>query len=206
MFPTWRLKLREVRVAADSGRYEDAIALLERESLCEFLPAKRLAQEVAGKMVARARERFDGGDSAAAWQDLVTADRLGGQDQAIDQLRQQYADRALAEVRRFLAAGEASAALARLEKLHSKGLSSAPARRYQQIAASLSEAQQSGGHRRFFAGSRPVGAGAKAGRSRQMAPPRSEAQQSAAHGRFVEARAVLERAKGLVAGAADAEG
>ena len=141
MFPTWRLKLREVRVAADSGRYEDAIALLERESLCEFLPAKRLAQEVAGKMVARARERFDGGDSAAAWQDLVTADRLGGQDQAIDQLRQQYADRALAEVRRFLAAGEASAALARLEKLHSKGLSSAPARRYQQIAASLSEAR-----------------------------------------------------------------
>jgi hypothetical protein len=58
MFPTWRLKLREVRVAVDSRRYEEAIALLERESLREFLPAKQLAQDVAGKMVARAGERF----------------------------------------------------------------------------------------------------------------------------------------------------
>src|SRR3989304_5254711 len=163
MFPTWRLKLREVRVAADSGRYEDAIALLERESLCEFLPAKRLAQEVAGKMVARARERFDGGDSAAAWQDLVTADRLGGQDQAIDQLRQQYADRALAEVRRFLAAGEAPAALARLEKLHSKGLSSAPARRYQQIAPS--------GGPRALVGRAVGGRGAARGRAATRSGP-----------------------------------
>ena len=79
MFPAWRLKLREVQVAVDSRRYEEAIALLERESLREFLPAKKLAQEVAGKMVARAGERFARGDSAAGWQDLAVAERLGGQ-------------------------------------------------------------------------------------------------------------------------------
>ena len=31
MFPAWRLKLREVQVAVDSCRYEDAIARISRE-------------------------------------------------------------------------------------------------------------------------------------------------------------------------------
>src|SRR3990172_473035 len=105
MFPAWRLKLREVQVAVDSERYEEAIALLERESLREFLPAKELAQEVAGKMVERAGDRFARGESAAGWQDLAVAERLGGQSGAIGKLRQQYAGTALDEVRRYLAAG-----------------------------------------------------------------------------------------------------
>ena len=76
----------------ESGRYDEASALLADESLREFLPAKRLAQDVAGKMVERAGDRFARGDSAAGWQDLAVADRLGGQAEAISQLRQQYAD------------------------------------------------------------------------------------------------------------------
>src|SRR3989337_540478 len=105
MFPAWRLKLREVQVAVDSERYEEAIALLERESLREFLPAKKLAQEVAGKIVERASQRVARGDSAAGWQDLAVAERLGGQAEAISKLREQMAAAALDEVRRYLAAG-----------------------------------------------------------------------------------------------------
>ncbi len=83
MFPAWRLKLREVQVAVDNGRYEDAIAMLERQSLCDFLPAKQLAQDVAGKMVERAEKQFARGDSLAGWQDLQVAERLVDQGDAM---------------------------------------------------------------------------------------------------------------------------
>lgn len=149
MFPTWRLKLREVRVAAGDGRLEDAAAMLEQESLREFLPARQLAQEVAGKMVARAGERFARGDSAAGWQDLAVADRLGGQGEAIARLRDNYGGQSLVEVRRYLAAGQASAALVRLEKLHRKGLLGANGRLYVQIATHLQDAQRADEHGRF---------------------------------------------------------
>ena len=82
MFPAWRLKIREAQAAADSGRYDEAAALLEKESLREYLPGKRLAQQVAGEMVERAEEQFVRGDSVAAWRDLAVADRLGGQAEA----------------------------------------------------------------------------------------------------------------------------
>lgn len=149
MFPLWRLKLREVQVAAASGRYDDAIALLERESLREFLPAKRLAQDVAGKMVDRAGKRFAHGDSAAGWQDLAIADRLGGQAEAVGEVRQQYAERSLEEIRRYLAAGQPAAALVRLEKLRRKNLLSETGRLYLEIAALLTDAQRTAEHGRF---------------------------------------------------------
>jgi hypothetical protein len=149
MFPTWRLKLREVRVAVDSRRYEEAIALLERESLREFLPAKQLAQDVAGKMVARAGERFARGDSAAGWQDLAVAERLGGQAEAIGRLRETMAAAALVEVRRYLAAGQPVAAQARLAKLHRKHLLGESGRMLEQIANSMHEAQNAAQHGRF---------------------------------------------------------
>ncbi len=117
MFPAWRLKLREVQVAVDSGRYEEAIALLDEKSLREFRPAKELAQQVAGKMVERASDRFARGDSAAGWQDLQVAERLGGQSDAVSKLREQIVTATLDEVRRYLAAGQLSAAVARLAKL-----------------------------------------------------------------------------------------
>ena len=107
MFPTWRLRLREARVAAQSGRYDDASRVLSDESLREFLPAKRLARDVAEKMVERARDRFALGDTSAGWQDLQVADRLGGQVEAVNEVRHHYADAALLQdARKYLAAGE----------------------------------------------------------------------------------------------------
>jgi hypothetical protein len=149
MFPAWRLKLREVQVAVDSQRYEEAIALLERESLREFLPAKELAQEVAGKMVERAGQRFARGDSAAGWQDLQLAERLGGQADAIGKLREQMAAATLEEVRRYLAAGQPAVAQARLAELHRKGLLGETGRMLEQIATSMHDAQNAAQHGRF---------------------------------------------------------
>jgi len=149
MFPAWRLKLREVQVAVDNGRYEDAIAMLEREALREFLPAKRLAQEVAGKMVERAERRFARGDSLAGWQDLQVAERIGGQGDAIGKLREQLSKAAYAEVRHYLAAGQTAAAQARLAKLHRRGLLGEAGRMLEQIAAAMHDAQNAAQHGRF---------------------------------------------------------
>jgi hypothetical protein len=157
MFPIWRLKLREVQVAAQSGRYDEAAVLLERESLREFLPAKRLAQDVAGKIVARAGERFARGDSVAGWQDLAVADRLGGQSEAIGQLRGQYTERAFQEVVRYLAAGQPAAAITRLEKLERKGLLGDRGRNFRQIAQLMLEADRAAAHGHFAAARAALG-------------------------------------------------
>src|SRR6476660_3527766 len=116
----WRLRLREAQVAVKSGRYDDASRMLADESLREFLPAKRLAKDVAGKIVERARGRIALGDTAAGWKDLLTADRLGGQMDAINQVQHDYADTTLRAALRYLVVGEPDSALVRLEKLRKR--------------------------------------------------------------------------------------
>lgn len=149
MFPTWRLRLREARVAWQSGRYDEASALLAAESLRDFLPAKRLARDVAGKIVERAGDRFAGGDSAAGWQDLATADRLGGEAEAILRLRRQYADQTIDEVHRYLAAGQPTPALAQLDKLQRHALADERSRLCRQIAQLMQEADHASSRGHF---------------------------------------------------------
>src|SRR5262245_49401861 len=134
MFPTWRLRLREARIAVQHGRYDEAGRMLTAASLREFLPAKQLSQLVAGKIVERAGDRFARGDSVAGWRDLATADRLGGADEAISRLRGQYEENALNEAHKDLIAGQPDAALARLAKAERHGLLGTASRRCQQIA------------------------------------------------------------------------
>jgi hypothetical protein len=136
------MRLREARVACQDGRYDDATRVLSDEKLREFLPAKQLAQEVAGKILARASDRFAVGDSVAGWRDINTADHLGGQLDTINRLRQSYEDRSLREVRHCLASGQPAAALAQLEKLRKRGMSNERTRDLQQIAAAMQEAYQ----------------------------------------------------------------
>ena len=110
MFPAWRLQLREARVAWQSGRYDEASALLTADSLREFLPAKQLAKDVAGKFVERAGDRFARGDSVGRLARFARPP-IGSVEQAeaIARLRHQYADSVISEVRHYLAAGQAGA-------------------------------------------------------------------------------------------------
>ncbi|MCI0334124.1 MAG: FHA domain-containing protein [Planctomycetes bacterium] len=142
MFPVWRLQLREARVAWQSGRYDEAIPLLTAESLRDFLPAKELARDVAGKMVERAGDRFARGDSVAGWHDLQQADRLGGQSEAINELRTQYADRVIGEARSYMLANQTAAAIALLDKLQRRGLCDERARLLRQVAQLMQEAER----------------------------------------------------------------
>lgn len=156
MFPTWRLRLREARVAWQSGRYDDASRVLADDSLREFLPAKRLAREVAGKIVERARDRFALGDSAAGWRDLVTADRLGGANEAIDKLRHEYSDAALRDARKYLAVGEPASALLRLEKVQKRGRVDESIRTCMQIAQLMQDSGKLAAHGHFAEAAAPI--------------------------------------------------
>jgi hypothetical protein len=149
MFPAWRLRLREARVAWQNGRYDDASALLMAESLREFLPAKRLAQDVAEKIVERASERFARGDSAAGWRDLAAASRLSGETEAIGRLRKDYAEQTIAEAQSYLAAGQAAPALAQLEKLQKHGLADGRMRVLVRTAELMQQAEQSAARGHF---------------------------------------------------------
>jgi hypothetical protein len=149
MFPAWRLQLREARVAWQGGRYDEAGALLTAESLRDFLPAKRLARDVAGKMVERANERFARGESSAGWHDLQQADRLGGQAEAISRLRAQYAERVLGEAQSYVLANQPSAAIALLDKLGRRGLGHERSRMLRQVAQLLQEAERAAAHGHF---------------------------------------------------------
>ncbi len=142
MFPVWRLRLREARVAWQSGRYDEAIPLLTAESLRDFLPAKQLARDVAGKIVERAGKRFAHRDSAAGWHDLQQADRLGGQAEAISELRTQYADRVIGEAGSYTLANQTAVAIALLDKLQRRGLCDDRARLLRQVAQLMQEAER----------------------------------------------------------------
>jgi hypothetical protein len=149
MFPVWRLQLREARVAWQSGRYDEAGALLTAESLRDFLPAKRLARQVAGKMVERANECFARGETSAGWHDLQQADRLGGQTDAISKLRMQYAERVLSEAQTYVLANQPAAAIALLDKLSRHGLVDERSRMLRQLAQLLQEAERAASHGHF---------------------------------------------------------
>jgi hypothetical protein len=149
MFPAWRLQLREARVAWQNGRYDEAGALLTAESLRDFLPAKRLARDVAGKIVERANARFARGESSAGWHDLQQADRLGGQAEAIGQLRAQYVERVLEEARTYALAKQSGAAIALLDKLGRRGLGDERIRMLRQVAVLLQEAERAAAHGHF---------------------------------------------------------
>ncbi|HVT30112.1 MAG TPA: FHA domain-containing protein [Lacipirellulaceae bacterium] len=143
------MRLREARVAWNSGRYDDASQLLADESLREFLPAKRLARDVAGKIIERARSRFASGDTLAGWKDLVVADRLGGQTEAVNQIRHSYADAALHDARKYLAAGEPASALTRLEKLQKRGLADEHVRACVKLGQLMQESVRLAAHGHF---------------------------------------------------------
>jgi hypothetical protein len=142
MFQAWRMQLKEARVACQNGRYDEAGAILTMDTLRDFLPAKQLARDVAGKIVERAGSRFLSGDSSAGWRDLQQADRLGGQLEAIGRLRSQYAERVLREAHGDLIAGQYAAAIGLLDKLQKRGLCDERGRTLRLVAQQMQEADR----------------------------------------------------------------
>jgi hypothetical protein len=137
MFPAWRFQLREARLAMADGRWDEAAEMLASDKLREFLPAKRLSQELAGELVTRARQRIENGNSQAGWKDLDRAARLGAGEMAVSDVRQDETRRRLQKAQNLLAQGDAAAARQALERMEHRRLGGTDRRTWQMIAQHL---------------------------------------------------------------------
>lgn len=142
MFPAWRLQLRQARAAMADGRWSEAAELLQDAPLREFLPAKLLSKELAGRLLDRAEQRLRDGQSAAGWQDVDEARRLGSQQERVDDLRRrQTADRLARAVER-LARGDAVAARRELQRMDRLNLGGNERRTWTMIVERIETADQ----------------------------------------------------------------
>lgn len=142
LFPQWRLKIREARVAFHQGRWEEASELLVQKSVREFLPAKRLSLEVAGRFADRAKSRLEAGDSMAGWDDLRQATRLGGYEEEIAQIRAGHLARGVDKVRRYLLRGEYALAAEQIARLEQRRLGGDQVRAWKLIVHLITRAKQ----------------------------------------------------------------
>lgn len=141
MFPSWRLKIREAQIALRDGRWDEASALLGRESVRNFLPAKRLSHKVAAQLVDRAQQRLEQGESSAGWQDLEQASRLGGCEDQIAALREDRTRLGLQRVKQLLAYGETSLASEQISRLEKRRLGGEERRAWKLIVRLISRAK-----------------------------------------------------------------
>ena len=141
MFPSWRTKIRDARRAFRAGRWDEAGALLQRESVREFLPAKQLSAEVASHLLQRAGQRMESGDSSAGWKDVHLAARLGGREDQLRQLRDCYTQRSLEQIRHYLVCGETVMAREEIRKLEQRRLGGQQRRVWKLIVGLISQAK-----------------------------------------------------------------
>jgi hypothetical protein len=124
------------------GRWDEAAQLLTSDELREFLPAKQLSQELASRLVERARNRMAGGQSQAGWQDLNQAARLGATEADVAEVRRRQSADRLTRAIALLASGDAAAAKQELERMHERNLGGNDRRAWQMIAQHIDNADQ----------------------------------------------------------------
>jgi|GEM_PF-907567 len=139
---SWRLKIREARLALNAGRVDEAGRILQQESVRDFLPAKRLSHEVAQHLVSRAQQHLRQGDSLAGWSDLERAARLGGCDERVAELRQLQTEQGLERIHNLLIRGETKLAAAQIAKLEQHRLGGNQRRAWKLIVHLIDRAKE----------------------------------------------------------------
>ena len=134
------MQLRQAEAAFSAGQLDEAGRLLAEEELTTYLPAKDLTLAVAAALVERGEKHAEQGDTLAGWRDLETALVLSGETTALGELRRHLVASALAEAERYLAADDAAAALACLERLRRRQCDTAATRLLEQVAKRLAAA------------------------------------------------------------------
>ena len=141
MFPAWRLKLREAKLAFRQGRLDEAGELLDGE-LREYLPGKKLSEKVARRIAERARGRIAAGETSAGWHDLEVAERLGEGAHAIAATRDAVLAERILQVQELLLAGEPELAMVQVAKMERRGRLTSAGLKWKRIAMQLHEAQR----------------------------------------------------------------
>lgn len=129
-------------MAVAEGRWDEAVRALSDKGLREFLPAKRLSQELAHKLLARAGERIAEGASSAGWRDLDRAANLGAKEEDLKQFRISQQNERLEKVLHWLAIGDTQSAQDELARMKRRRLASGTAKVWASITAKVAAAQQ----------------------------------------------------------------
>lgn len=151
MFPAWRLKLREAKLAVADGQWDAAAELLASQDLKEFRPAKKLSRDLATRLVARADARLAGGQSLAGWHDLEQAAKLGADEADLDAFCRRHAEARMRDVATLLARGDVAAARTALAKMDDHRLGGQERRNWHAVAQSLDHAASRAAHGDFAA-------------------------------------------------------
>ena len=146
MFPAWRLKLREARLALGAGRWDAAAELLVSPSLCEFRQAQELSHDLATRLVDRADARIAQGQSAAGWNDYQQAARLGADEAQLDRFCRKQTEARLAAAVAQLAVGKTQDALESLDKMEKRNLGGSQRKAWQGIASEVGRAVERAAH------------------------------------------------------------
>ena len=143
MFPTWRMRLRKKPAwRAKTAATTKPAGFSPTKSFAIFSPPNNSRPKSPAKSWNVPAIALRRATLQPRWHDLSTANRLGGQDELIHQLRHTYEDRSLREVRQCLAVGQPGHAIKCLEKLRKRGLADDRIRTLQQIATLMQEANQ----------------------------------------------------------------
>jgi tetratricopeptide (TPR) repeat protein len=124
------------------GRWDEAAELLADEQLREFLPAKQLSQDLAVRLVERARLRLAGGQSQAGWRDLNQAARLGATEADVAEVRRRQSADRLTRAIALLASGDTTAAKQELSRMDERNLGGNDRRNWMIITQHIDNAEQ----------------------------------------------------------------
>jgi tetratricopeptide (TPR) repeat protein len=114
------LEFRQAREALKRGRLEEAHRLLSQPSVQCHKRYWELLVEVARGFAQRAEEHRREGNLTAAWNDLVTAEQVGGAAGDLSKLRQTLVGQGIEEAQKFLDIGEPSRAAEVLNQLRGR--------------------------------------------------------------------------------------
>lgn len=117
MLGHWRIALRQAEELARAGRFDEALALVNRQGAADHRLADKLRNRLVLDLVARASRRAEADDVSGAIADLNLADRHGVAPDVLAAARLRLADRVAAEVRLHLDAGEPGRVVEMVEAL-----------------------------------------------------------------------------------------
>ena len=128
--------LRQAEEAARAGRFDEALALVNRPDVADHHHAVKLRGRFVLDLIARASRRGEADDTAGAIADLDLAERLGAAPDVLAGARLGLADRVAVEVLSDLDAGEPARVVERVEHLARHKVGGPALRRAREVAES----------------------------------------------------------------------
>jgi hypothetical protein len=143
------LALRQAQDALRNGRLEEAHRLLCQPAAQGHKRSWELLVQVARGFVERGERHLNEQDSAAAWNDLVAAEQVGGVESGAERLRQVLTKQGLAEVRTLLEAGNPAKAAEVVTQLRNRSVGQSDLELLEEAARSWSFAMEQAGRGEF---------------------------------------------------------